>query len=386
MTSDDARWMKRALRLAARGAGRTSPNPMVGATIVADERLVAEGYHKEVGGPHAEVWALQAVGEAARGATMYVTLEPCSHHGRTPPCTDAIIQAGIARVVAAVLDPDQRVNGEGIRKLREAGIEAEVGLLEHEAQQLNAAYFKHKKTGLPLVSLKAAISLDGKIATRTGESRWITGEKARKFAHRLRAEHDAVMVGVRTVLADDPRLTVRAIRGRNPLRVVVDSAARTPPDSTLLSTGALPCARTSADKRPPIIAVTEHAPQERIEALRQAGAEVWVLPVEPHPPSPSPHAEKGRVDLTALMRRLGEEQVQSVLLEGGGTLASAALAAGLVDRVYFLIAPMIIGGAEAPTAMAGEGVERLVDAWRITDMKVRRIGEDVLITGDIVRP
>lgn len=383
MTASDARWMRRALRLAARGAERTSPNPMVGAAIVADDRSVGDGYHKEVGGPHAEVWALKAAGEAARGATLYVTLEPCSHHGRTPPCADAIIHAGLRRVVAAVLDPNPTVNGKGVQILRDAGIEVEVGLLEAEARALNAAYFKHTISGLPLVSLKAAMSLDGKIATRAGESRWITGERARKLAHRLRAEHDAVMVGVRTVLGDNPRLTVRSVRGRNPLRVVVDSAARTPSDSALLS----------ADECPPIIAVTQQAPQERVEALQRAGAEVWVLPDEPPPPTPSARpstplgidAERGRVDLVALMRRLGEREVQSVLIEGGGILASAALAAGLVDRVYFLIAPLIIGGAEAPTAVGGEGVARLADAWRVGNMKVQRIGEDVLITGDIVR-
>jgi diaminohydroxyphosphoribosylaminopyrimidine deaminase/5-amino-6-(5-phosphoribosylamino)uracil reductase len=356
---------------------------MVGAAIVADDRSVGDGYHKEVGGPHAEVWALKAAGEAARGATLYVTLEPCSHHGRTPPCADAIIHAGLRRVVAAVLDPNPTVNGKGVQILRDAGIEVEVGLLEAEARALNAAYFKHTISGLPLVSLKAAMSLDGKIATRAGESRWITGERARKLAHRLRAEHDAVMVGVRTVLGDNPRLTVRSVRGRNPLRVVVDSAARTPSDSALLS----------ADECPPIIAVTQQAPQERVEALQRAGAEVWVLPDEPPPPTPSARpstplgidAERGRVDLVALMRRLGEREVQSVLIEGGGILASAALAAGLVDRVYFLIAPLIIGGAEAPTAVGGEGVARLADAWRVGNMKVQRIGEDVLITGDIVR-
>ena len=382
--------MRRALRLAARGGGRTSPNPMVGAVIVADERLVGEGYHREVGGPHAEVWALRDAGEAARGATMYVTLEPCSHFGRTPPCTDAIIAAGIGKVVAAMLDPNPKVNGRGAQLLREAGIEVDIGVLEEQARQLNAAYLKHTTTGLPLVSLKAAMSLDGKIATRTGESKWITGERARRLGHKLRATHDAVMVGIGTVLADDPRLTARVGRrlreacaggvhesrpqaGRGPLRLVVDSAARTPPGAALLT----------ADARPPVIAVTAGAPQERVDALRQAGAEVWVLASSGQETRSCPTG--GRVDLAALMRRLGDQQIQSVLIEGGGTLASAALAAGLVDRVYFFIAPIIIGGAEAPTAVDGEGVARLADAWRITNMKVRRIGEDVLITGEIAR-
>ncbi len=376
MTASDESWMRRALRLAARGAAHTSPNPMVGAVIVADGYVIGEGYHHAVGGPHAEVWALREAGDAARGATMYVTLEPCSHYGRTPPCTDAIIAARLGRVVAAVLDPDPRVNGAGVAKLRAAGIEVEVGVLEAEARALNAPYFKHKATGLPLVSLKLAMSLDGKIATRTGESKWITGERVRRFAHKLRAIHDAVMVGIGTVLADDPKLTVRISNLESRIsnrRIVVDSLARTPPTAALLT----------ADRRPPVIAVTDAAPHERVAALREAGAEVWVLAGEGQEASSCPTGR--RVDLSGLMRRLGEQQVQSVLIEGGGTLASAALAAGLVDRVYFLIAPLIIGGAAAPTAVGGEGIARLADAWHITNMKMRRIGEDVLITGEVAR-
>ena len=355
-----SKYMKRALRLAARG--RTSPNPMVGAVIVAGGKLVGEGYHKEYGGPHAEVWALEAAGERARSATAYVTLEPCSHYGKTPPCTKALIEAGVARVVAAVVDPNPKVRGRGVKMLREAGIEVEVGVLEAEAKRLNAAYFKHTTMGLPLVSLKAAMSLDGKIATAAGESQWITGERARKEAHRLRAVHDAVLVGVGTVLADEPRLTVRKVRGRSPLRVVVDSEARTPPEAALLT----------ADERPPIIAVTERAPKDRVEALERAGAEVWVGP-----------AADGKVDLRALLRWLAERQIQSVLVEGGGTVAAAALAAGLVDRVYFFIAPLIIGGERARTPVEGEGIARLAEAWRLEGMKVRRIGEDLLISGEM---
>ncbi|HUX02299.1 MAG TPA: bifunctional diaminohydroxyphosphoribosylaminopyrimidine deaminase/5-amino-6-(5-phosphoribosylamino)uracil reductase RibD, partial [Phycisphaerae bacterium] len=299
MTADaDTRWMRRALRLARRGQGRTSPNPMVGAVIVKSGQLIGEGHHKQVGGPHAEIRALRDAGEKARGATMYVSLEPCSHHGRTPPCTDALIQAGLARVIAAVEDPNPQVSGNGIRKLQEAGIEVQVGLLADAARRLNAPYFKHTTTGLPLVSLKAAMSLDGKIATSTGESRWITGDKARALGHRLRAIHDAVLAGVGTVLADDPQLTVRNARGRTPLRVIVDSRARTPADAALLT----------ADAIPPIIAVTHEAPRKRLEALRKAGAEIWEMP-----------SLGGFVDLRALMKRLGERQVQSVLVESGGT-------------------------------------------------------------------
>lgn len=358
------RWMKRALRLAARGRGRTSPNPMVGAVIVAGDEIVGEGYHKEVGGPHAEIWALRQAGSQARGATLYVTLEPCAHQGRTPPCVDALTAAGIGRVVAAVLDPNPQVNGKGMKALEEAGVRAELGLLEEDARHLNAAYFKHTLTGLPLVSLKMAMSLDGKIATASGESRWITGERGRREAHRLRAAHDAVLVGVGTVIADRPRLTVRHVRGRTPLRVVADSEARTPSDSPLLT----------ADEKSPIIAVTEAAPRERVDRLNSAGAETWVMP-----------SGGSGVDLGGLMRRLGERQVQSVLAEGGGTVAGALLESDLVDRVYFFVAPKLIGGRDAPTPVEGVGVDKLANAWRLERMRTRRMGEDILISGEIAR-
>jgi len=357
---DDLRWMRRALTLAARG--RTSPNPMVGAVIVNQGRVVGEGYHRQVGGPHAEVWALREAGRKANAATLYVTLEPCCHQGRTPPCTEALIQAGLRRVVAACLDPNPQVDGRGIRRLRAAGIAVEVGVMERDARRLNAAYFKHTTTGLPLVSLKAAMSLDGKIATTTRESKWITGGPARAVAHRLRATHDAVMVGVNTVLADDPRLTVRKASGKAPLRVVVDSRARTPPTARLLRT----------DDRPPVIAVTAQAPQARCQRLMQAGAEVWRVP-----------SRGRRVHLRALMKRLGKAGIQSVLVEGGGTLAASALEERLVDRVYFFIAPRIIGGAKAVTPVEGAGVKRLAQAWRIQSLRVRRVGEDLLVTGEI---
>lgn len=359
--SDDV-WMGRALRLAARGRGWTSPNPMVGTVVVKRGRIVGEGYHHEVGGPHAEVWALEAAGANARGATVYVSLEPCCHHGRTPPCTRALIAAGVKRVVAASLDPDRRVSGQGVRQLRDAGIEVDVGVREAEARRLNEGFFKRVTTGLPFVSLKAAMSLDGKIATAGGESQWITGEPARKLAHRLRAEHDAVMVGVETALADDPQLTVRTARGRSPLRVVVDSRARTPATARLLAAG----------ERRPVIAVTEAAPEVSRRHLEAAGAAVWVSP-----------AVNGRVDLCWLLRRLAEKGVNSVLVEGGGTFAAGALAAGVVDRVYFFVAPLILGGAGALTPVEGEGARRLAAAWRVQSMRVRRVGEDLLITGEV---
>ncbi len=356
--------MRRALALAARGRGRTSPNPMVGAVAVKRGRVVGEGYHRKAGGPHAEVWALRDAGSSASGATMYVSLEPCSHHGRTPPCTEAIIESGVARVVVGCRDPNPLVNGAGIRRLARAGIEVETGVMEAEARRLNEAYGKHITTGLPFVALKAAMSLDGKIATVRGESKWITGERARAAAHRLRSRHDAVMVGVGTVLADDPLLTVRRSRGRTPLRVVADSRARTPPTARLLG----------ADERPPVVAVTRLAPKARVRRLERGGANVWTV-----------GSRAGKVNLRSLMKRLGGEGVQSVLVEGGGTLAAGVLAGGLVDRVYFFVAPRLIGGARALSPVEGAGVARLSEAWRLKSVRVRRVGEDLLISGDVVR-
>ena len=361
---DDTRWMRQALRLAARGRGRTSPNPMVGAVLVRGDGVIGKGYHRQVGGPHAEVWALREAGEQARGATLYVTLEPCSHYGRTPPCADAVLAAGVARVVAAMEDPDPRVKGQGFAKLREAGVAVEVGLLEAEARRLNEGYLKRLATGLPFVSLKAAMSLDGKTATATGESKWITGEAARAYGHRLRAQHDALLTGIGTVLADDPELTVRLTRGPNPRRVVVDSLGRTPVDARLLR----------SDDRPAILAVTEAASHTARAALAAVGAEVWVFP-----------AQEGRVDLEALLRRVAGRGSNRVLVEAGGTLAAATLAAGLVDRVYFFLAPCLLGGADARTPVEGAGVPSLAARYRLQDLRARRVGEDLLVIGDVVR-
>ena len=361
--AEDVRWMRRALRLAARGRGTTSPNPMVGAVVVKRGRVVGEGYHREAGGPHAEVYALRQAGAGAAGATVYIALEPCCHHGRTPPCTEALAAAGVSRVVAACLDPDPRVNGKGLRWLSRRGIHTEVGVLGAEARKLNEAYFKRVTIGLPFVSLKTAMSLDGKTATAAGESKWITGEKARAFGHRLRGNHDAVMVGIGTVLADDPELTVRLAGGRTPLRVVIDSRARTPAGARLIG----------ADEKPPLIVTAREAPVARRRRLAEAGATVWVA-----------RSRAGRIDLRSLLRRLAGHGVQSILLEGGGTLAAGALADGLVDRVYFFVAPKLIGGERAPTPVDGPGVGRLASAAKLGALRTRRIGEDLLITGEVL--
>ncbi len=365
MRVDDAFWMRRALRLARKGIGWTSPNPPVGAVIVKDNSLIAEGYHEGAGKPHAEAVALARAGEKAEGATLYVTLEPCDHYGRTPPCTQAIIAAKIRRVVVGTVDPNPIVNGRGIERLRQAGIEVTVGVLEDEAKELIEPFAKFIRQKIPFVTLKLAMSADGKIATKTGESKWLTGELARKYAHKLRHEHDAVMVGVGTVLADNPQLNVRLLRGKvkQPVRVVVDSYARTPPNANVIRSAETPC----------IIAVTEKAPSERVDALKRAGAEVWKLPED----------LTGRVSLLELLKRLAERDIVSVLVEGGSELAGALVAQRLVDRVILFIAPLLIGGKEAVPAIGGEGFERLSEALRLTKLRLKRLGNDLVLMAKV---
>jgi len=352
-------FMREALRLAARGLGRTAPDPAVGAVVVRGGAIVGRGYHVAAGQPHAEVVALQAAGPLAKGADLYVTLEPCAHHGRTPPCTRAIIEAGIRRVVYAVADPDPRVAGKGESQLREAGVAAESGLLEAQAAELLEGYLKHRRTGLPFGTLKLACTLDGKVGTAGGESRWITGERARAHVHRMRDEHDAVMVGVGTVLADDPKLTTRRRGGRDALRIVVDSRGRTPPTAHVIAQeSAAGC----------LIAVTERAPGRRLDALRQAGAEVLVLP-----------ARGGRVDLHELWKALGGRGLLSVLIEGGPALAASALREGIIDKLALFVAPKVLFGNEALPVFGGRSVRRLAEAAELHIRRVRRIGPDLLI-------
>lgn len=350
--------MRQALLLARRGRGRTSPNPMVGAVVVAGGLVAGTGWHRGIGAPHAEVLALEAAGASASGATVYVSLEPCAHHGRTPPCVEALVAAGVERVVAAMRDPDAQVSGRGLRALRAAGVEVEAGLLEDEAARLNRAYVIHRTLGRPFVTYKAASSLDGRIAAADGSSRWITGAEARRDGHRLRAVSDAVCVGVGTVLADDPSLTVREVRAnRAPLRVIVDSKARTPPGAAVLSGDA-----------PTLVAVTGAAPVRRVRRLERAGAEVMVAPTE-----------GGRVALPAMLSDLAGRGVVSLLLEGGGRLAGAFAAAGLIDRYLFYLAPKLIGGDGTTGALQGWAAAGIEDAARVRLGSVRRIGEDLRV-------
>ena len=364
--SEDARWMRRALDLAEGGRGRTSPNPMVGAVVVSGGRAVGEGFHVRAGGPHAEACALAHAGAAARGATMYVTLEPCNHHGRTGPCVDAIVGGGITRVVAAVADPNPRVEGGGAGALRAAGIAVRMGCLAEEARRQNRVFFGAVARGRPHVTLKCAMTLDGKIAAADGSSRWITGEAARRQAHRMRSEADAVAVGIGTALADDPSLDVRLPEPwpREPYRVVVDSGARLPVTARVLAAG-----------RPEraLVAVADTAPADRVATIVARGASVLTC-----------RARQGRVDLEDLCRQLFGLEVMGLLVEGGSVLAAAFLEAGLVDRVAFFIAPKLLGGAAAPTAIAGPG-RPLHAAARLAAVEVRPMGDDWLVEADVRR-
>jgi diaminohydroxyphosphoribosylaminopyrimidine deaminase/5-amino-6-(5-phosphoribosylamino)uracil reductase len=364
----DTHYMKMALKLAAKGTGLVSPNPMVGAVVVQNGEVVGRGWHHCYGEPHAEVMALRTAGKLSRGATLYVTLEPCNHHGKTPPCTEAVLAAGVKRVVAATPDPNRNVSGGGAAFLRNKGIQVEVGLLAEEVRRLNEAWFIWVETGLPFVVAKAACSLDGKIATRTGDSQWLTGEAARAFGHRLRHECDAILVGIGTVLADNPQLTTRLPRrpGKDPIRVVLDSRLRIPPGARLLHL---------SSSSPTWVACTATAPAEKIQALESLGADVLVLP-----------EDKGRVALEPLLQELGRRRVQSLLVEGGAEVLGAFLDVRLVDKFYFFYAPKILGGKDAYPAVAGQGVANLSEAHQARDLSLSRLGPDLLVSGYLDRP
>ncbi|GMA99635.1 bifunctional diaminohydroxyphosphoribosylaminopyrimidine deaminase/5-amino-6-(5-phosphoribosylamino)uracil reductase RibD [Pelosinus sp. IPA-1] len=356
----DEEYMRQALFLAQYATGRTSPNPMVGAVIVREGRVVGQGWHKQAGTPHAEINALQQAGELAEGATIYVTLEPCSHHGRTGPCADALILAGITRVIVAMADPNPLVAGQGINKLRKAGIEVVEGVLSREAAKLNEVFIKWISTKLPFVHLKSAMSLDGKIASYTGQSQWITGPAARNRVHTLRDTCDAILVGIGTVLADNPSLTTRlSYQGKNPNRVIVDSMARTPLTANVVTDG---LAKT-------IIAVTDKAPEERVNALRACGVEVLVV-----------ESKQDGVNLPLLFKELGKRQITSLLIEGGASINASVLEDNLVDKVHWFIAPKIIGGNSAPGPIAGQGIADVNKAILLEDIETESVGEDILIS------
>lgn len=362
LACEDERYMALALELARRALGRTAPNPAVGAVIVKDGVVVGEGFHPAAGEPHAEIFALRQAGIKAQGGTLYVTLEPCCHSGRTGPCATAVIAAGITRVVAGCRDPNPRVAGGGFAQLSAAGVKVESGVLDAECRRLIAPFAKHILTGLPYVTLKAGITIDGAVATASGESKWITGAESRSAAHRLRDIHDAIMVGSGTVLADDPRLTTRLPHGegRNPLRLVVDSTLRTPSSAALLAEAGQTLILTTTAAS---AADEARLRSENVEILRVGG-------------------KAGFVDLHDAMRQLGARGVQSILLEGGGRLHHGALHAGIVDRLCIFIAPMLLGGSGIPV-FCGNGVAALKDAFRLRQFAVTRYGDDLLLDGEL---
>jgi diaminohydroxyphosphoribosylaminopyrimidine deaminase / 5-amino-6-(5-phosphoribosylamino)uracil reductase len=370
-TEHDLKYIRLALRLARRGYGRTSPNPMVGAVLVKNGQLLGQGWHKGAGQPHAEIEAMreaESSGASLRGATLYVTLEPCSTTGRTPPCTESIISRGIARVVAATIDPNPSHSGAGFRLLKHAGIEVVTGLLQERAELLNEAFNHWIVHKTPFVTVKAALSLDGKIATSSGESRWITSDKARAFSMMLRAGTDAILVGINTLLADNPKLTVRKgglDTGRKLRRIILDPQARTP--ST---------AHVVADEHPDwtTIVVTDAAPQPRVAALAQR-VNVLAAP-----------STNGRIHLNWLLQHFGNQSVTSLLVEGGGETNAAFLLDGLAQRILFVYAPKIIGGRSSPQAVAGQGVEQLADALQVRQQQWRRLGPDLLLTARVGSP
>jgi len=368
--SRDETYMQRALDLAVQGLGRVEPNPMVGAVVVQGERVIGEGYHARFGGPHAEVVALENVGQTPRGGELFVTLEPCCHHGKTPPCTDAILAAGIGRVVVAVTDPFPEVSGRGLAILEKAGVEVRLGVLDEKARRLNAAYFKHQETGLPLVIAKWAMTLDGRLATASGESRWISSEASRRRVHEVRRISDAVLVGSQTAFADEPSLTVRHVepypeRGQ-PTRVILDTRlALDPTRKPARSAGDVPVIVYTS-------AATLAAHAEEAEALRRAGCEI--VPVPP--------AAAG-LSLTAVLQDLGKRGMSRVLVEGGAQVFGSLFAEGLVDRVMVFVSPRVLGSADALGPVAGPDGRELLQALEVADVTIEAVGPDLMIQGRV---
>lgn len=355
------KYMQRAIELARKGTGYTNPNPLVGAIIVKDDKVIGEGYHEFYGGPHAEVNALKNSTEDVKGATMYVTLEPCSHYGKTPPCTKAIIERRISKVIIGMKDPNPIISGDGIKRLRENGIEVISGIMEEEVKKLNEFFIKYITSKLPFCILKTAMTLDGKIATSAGDSKWITNEESRYYVHELRHKVSAIMVGIGTVLRDNPYLTTRLknIEGKDPIRVIVDSNGRIPLDLNVLNI---------KSKSKTIIATTENIDEYKKNLIKQKGADIIITPTK-----------NNRVDLVYLMEKLGELGIDSVLLEGGSTLNYSALVEGIVDKVITFIAPKIIGGESAKTPVGGLGVEKIKDALLLQKTDIIRFGNDLCI-------
>ncbi len=357
---DDEHWMRKVLHLAEKGRGRTSPNPMVGAILVKKGEVVGEGYHAKAGEAHAEIIALDRAKKGARGATLYINLEPCTHYGKTPPCAPRVIEAGVKRVVIGMEDPNPLVRGKGIKALKKAGLDVRVGILEKECRRLNEAFCKYVSVKEPFVILKVAATLDGKIAARDGDSKWISGEASRRFVHKLRDQVDGVLVGIGTVLRDDPLLTARVRGGRDPYRIVLDSRLKIPERANVF--GDFPTRV--------VVATTELAPEGKIESLEKRG--VRILSVD---------SKEGRVDLKPCLSKLGEIGIMSVLVEGGSEVNGSFLDEGLIDKLLLFLSPRLIGDHRAPGIFGGRGVSSLQEAVPLKEMKVKKIGEDVLLEG-----
>ncbi len=362
-TLDDNYYMGIAIRLARKGIGKTSPNPMVGAVIVANGKIIGRGYHKRCGDHHAEINAINSTKKNIKGSTFYITLEPCRHYGRTPPCVDAVIQENPERVVIGSLDPNPEVNGKGVKILRSKGIKVDVGIRESECMQVNEHYFKFVKTGLPYITIKYAQTLDGRISTKSGDSQWISSEASRRYVHRLRSINDGIMVGAGTVAADNPQLTARHVQGKNPLRIIVDSKLRIPIKSSVL---------TDVNSHLTIIATTSGAPAVKIASVKRRGVEVWVVKKE----------RNGRVSLKDLLRKLGKREIISVLVEGGSEIITSLLKANLVDKMIIPIAPKIIGkGLEA---IGDLNINKINKAIRFSSFKTMKKGDDIIFEGTIL--
>lgn len=370
MKKDDIFFLKQALNLAKKGEGNVFPNPLVGCVLVKNHRIIAEGYHKKFGGPHAEIEALKSAGKNAKDSIMYINLEPCCHYGKTPPCVDEIIKNKINQIYISIIDPNPLVNGKGIEKLKKAGIKVHLGLLSSQAIELNRAYLKAIKDNRPFVIVKAALSLDGKIATKTGDSKWISNEKSRDFVQILRSESDAVLVGVNTIIKDDPLLTIHSLPQTkttrvNPKKIVLDSQLRIPLNSKILQ-----------DKSSDLIIVTSENEEKdlvKISVLQAKGAKILFSP-----------SENKKIFLKQLLKKLVEEEkIGSLLVEGGGEVISSFLKEEVVDRIYFFYAPIIIGGKDAPTPVEGEGVEDINSAIKVKNIKIKEIDDNFLIIGEI---
>ena len=364
----DTNYLKQALKLAAKARGRTSPNPMVGALVVKNDKIVGKGFHPAAGKPHAEIYALREAGKQARQATMYVTLEPCNHQGRTPPCTEAIIEAGISRVVIGMEDPNPKVAGKGMARLRKAGIETLTGSLENECRRLNEAYIKYITTKTPFVTLKIAASMDGRIATHAGHSHWISNEKSRRYVHRLRDKTDAILIGIGTLLQDNPKLTTRLPRkkGHNPYRIIVDSWLRTPLYANIFG----------EDAKEKLILATSCKDHEELKLYRERALHILQIPIN----------ELGQLDLKILMKKLAQLEIMSVLIEGGSEISGSSVDAGIVDKICFFYAPLLIGGRGSIGMMGGKGIDFIPEAPKVKDLKIKHFGTDICIEGYLQSP